>query len=166
MRELPLDAHAFRTASGRYATGVAIVTTVAEGMDHAMTTNSFASLSLDPLLALFCVEQSSRFHEALKASHGFCVSILPEGAEQTARWFSLRGRPLADQFDQVPHLRSAHGVPLIADALGWIECRTDSMVSAGDHDIVIGAVERLAIAEDESAPLVFWKGRFHGLQSS
>ena len=166
MRELPLDEHSFRTASGRYATGVAIVTTVAEGVEHAMTTNSFASLSLDPLLALFCVERSSRFHMALKASRGFAVSVLPEGTEQIARWFSLRGRPLADQFAEVPHLPSDHGYPLIGNALAWIECRTDSMVSAGDHDIVIGAVERLSIAEDDPPPLLFWKGRFHGLTSS
>ena len=166
MRELPLDAHAFRTAAGRYATGVAVVTAVADGVDHAMTTNSFASLSLNPLLVLFCVERSSRFHEALKITDRFAVSVLPEGADQIARWFSLRGRPLADQFASVAHARSALGVPLVSGALSWIECSIESMVPAGDHDIVIGAVQKLSIAEDESAPLLFWKGRFHGLPSS
>ena len=78
MRELDLDAQALRTVAGRYATGVAIVTAVAEGVDHAMTTNSFASLSLDPLLVLFCVERSSRFHEAIKLTDNFAVSVLPE----------------------------------------------------------------------------------------
>lgn len=166
MRELELDAHALRTVAGRYATGVAVVTAIAEGVEHAMTTNSFASLSLDPLLVLFCVERSSRFHEALKQTDAFAVSVLPEGSDQIARWFSLRGRPLADQFAEVPHVRNAQGVPLLTGALGWIECSIDSMVGAGDHDIVIGGVRRLSIAEEESAPLLFWKGRFHGLLGS
>ncbi len=166
MHELGLAGQALRTVAGRYATGVAVVTAVAEGVDHAMTTNSFASLSLDPLLVLFCVERSSRFHEALKLTDNFAVSILPEGADPIARWFSLRGRPLAGQFAEVPHVRSQAGVPLIRGALGWIECRIDSMVSAGDHDIVIGGVQRLSIADEESAPLLFWKGRFHGLPGS
>ncbi len=166
MRELDLDGQSLRTVSGRYATGVAVVTAVADGVDHAMTTNSFASLSLDPLLVLFCVERSSRFHEALKLTDGFAVSVLPDGADQVARWFSLRGRPLTDQFAGVAHERGDRGVPLITGALGWIECTIDSMVSAGDHDIVIGAVQKLRIADEEAAPLLFWKGRFHGLPGS
>ena len=131
-----------------------------------MTTNSFASLSLDPLLVLFCVERSSRFHEAIKLTDNFAVSVLPEGADQIARWFSLRGRPLVNQFHEVPHFRSDRGVPLVTGALGWIECTIDSMVSAGDHDIVIGAVQKLSLGEPETAPLLFWKGRFHGLPGS
>ncbi|MDO9485784.1 MAG: flavin reductase family protein [Actinomycetota bacterium] len=166
MRELELDAQSLRTVAGRYATGVAVVTAVADGVEHAMTTNSFASLSLDPLLVLFCVERSSRFHEALKQTSHFAVSVLPEGADHTARWFSLRGRPLADQFAEVPHMRSEHGVPLVSEALGWIECSIHSMISAGDHDIVIGSVEKLSISEQDAAPLLFWKGRFHGLPGS
>lgn len=166
MRELELGAQSLRTVAGRYATGVAVVSAVAGGVDHAMTTNSFASLSLDPLLVLFCVERSSRFHEALKLTDSFAVSVLPESAVHFARWFSLRGRPLTDQFADVPHERSERGVPLVTGALGWIECEIDSMVSAGDHDIVIGAVHKLRIAEEEAVPLLFWKGRFLGLPSS
>ena len=166
MRELELDAQSFRTVAGRYATGVAVVTAVADGVDHAMTTNSFALLSLDPLLVLFCVERSSRFHEALKLTDNFAVSILPEGADPTARWFSLRGRPLEDQFAEVPHIRSGAGVPLVIGALGWIECSIESLVGAGDHDIVIGSVRKLSISEEDPAPLLFWKGRFHGLPGS
>ena len=166
MRELPLEAHAFRTVAGRYATGVAVVTAVAEGVDHAMTTNSFASLSLEPLLVLFCVDRSSRFHEAITRSDNFAVSLLAEGTEEIARWFSLKGRPLVDQFQEVPHFRGERGVPLLSGALGWIECSIDSIVSAGDHDIVIGAVQKLSLGEDGQAPLLFWKGRFHGLPGS
>ena len=166
MRELALDAQSLRTVAGRYATGVAVVTAVADGVDHAMTTNSFASLSLDPLLVLFCVERSSRFHEAIKLTDNFAVSVLPEGTDQIARWFSLRGRPLADQFQDVPHLRGDRGVPMVTGALGWIECSIDSMVSTGDHDIVIGAVQKLSLGDAETAPLLFWKGRFHGLPGS
>ncbi|MDO8732297.1 MAG: flavin reductase family protein [Actinomycetota bacterium] len=166
MRELELDALSLRTVAGRYATGVAVVTAVADGVDHAMTTNSFASLSLDPLLILFCVERSSRFHEALKLTDCFAVSVLPEEDDRIARWFSLRGRPLEDQFAEVPHVRSEAGVPLVTGALGWIECSIDSMITAGDHDIVVGAVQKLSTSEEESAPLLFWKGRFHGLPGS
>ncbi|MFA7322799.1 MAG: flavin reductase family protein [Candidatus Nanopelagicales bacterium] len=166
MRELLVNAEAFRSTTGRYATGVAIVTATVDGVDHAMTTNSFTSLSLDPLLVLFCVERDSRFHEAITAASSFSVSVLPQGAERIAKWFAVRGRPLIEQFVDVPHARGEQGSPLISDALCWIECQISQIIIAGDHDIVIGSVNRLFIAEEDEAPLIFWKGRFRSLPSS
>lgn len=166
MHELPLTSDSFRTATGLYATGVAVVTATADGVDHAMTTNSFTSLSLEPLLVLFCVERDSRFHEAIVATDSFSVSVLPSTAEAAARWFAERGRPLADQFARVAHVRGDQGSPLITGALCWIECTISSIVTAGDHDIVIGAVQRLLVAQSDDEPLLFWKGRFRALPGS
>ena len=85
----------FREAVSRFATGITVVTCVVDGVDHAMTANAFASVSLDPLLVLVCVERESRFHEAIAATHAWGVSILPADAEPTARWLATKGRPLA-----------------------------------------------------------------------
>ena len=62
-----VDTAVFRQVMGRYATGVAVVTCVQDGFDHAMTANSFTSVSLEPPLVLVCVENDSRFHEAITA---------------------------------------------------------------------------------------------------
>jgi flavin reductase (DIM6/NTAB) family NADH-FMN oxidoreductase RutF len=131
---------AFRRATSRYATGIAIVTTVVDGVDHAMTANSFTSVSLDPLLALVCVERDTRFHGAVLAGRIWAVSFLPAGSEATARWFATRGRPLAGQFDHVATHRGANGCLLLDGALAGLELSTDRVIPAGDHDIVLGAV--------------------------
>lgn len=55
----------FRHAIARFPTGVATVTTIADGHDHAMTASSVVSLSLEPPALLFCVAVGSRFHEAV-----------------------------------------------------------------------------------------------------
>jgi flavin reductase (DIM6/NTAB) family NADH-FMN oxidoreductase RutF len=47
-----IDTASFRHVMGRYATGVTVVTCVQDGFDHAMTANSFTSVSLDPPLVL------------------------------------------------------------------------------------------------------------------
>jgi flavin reductase (DIM6/NTAB) family NADH-FMN oxidoreductase RutF len=130
----------FRRAVSRYATGIAIVTTVADGTDHAMTANSFTSVSLDPLLALVCVDRGSRFHDAVLASGVWAVSFLPEGGEATARWFAKRGRPLAGQFAGHPTHRAVNGCVLLDHLLAGLELRTQQIVPAGDHAIVIGEV--------------------------
>jgi flavin reductase (DIM6/NTAB) family NADH-FMN oxidoreductase RutF len=169
-------AAAFRRATSRYATGIAIVTTVADGVDHAMTANSFTSVSLDPLLALVCVERDSRFHAAVLASGLWAVSFLPAGGESTARWFATRGRPLAGQFDHVATHRGANGCLLLDAALAGLELRTDRVIPAGDHDIVLGAVTAIhdpAIDPDPSPsagpgarttdPTVYFASRFREL---
>lgn len=130
----------FRRAVSRYATGIAIVTTVTEGIDHAMTANSFTSVSLDPLLALVCVERDSRFHEAVLRSGVWAVSFLPSGGEATARWFAKRGRPLEGQFAGHTTRRAGNGCLLLDDRLAGLELRTQQVVPAGDHDVVIGEV--------------------------
>jgi flavin reductase (DIM6/NTAB) family NADH-FMN oxidoreductase RutF len=153
----------FRRATARYATGIAVVTTLADGVDHAMTANSFTSVSLDPLLALVCVERDSRFHAAVIGVDAWAVSFLPEGHEATARWFATRGRPLEGQFDRVPTTRAANGCLLLTDGLAALELRTEQIVTAGDHDILIGAVTEVHDTVEGARPLVYFCSTFLGI---
>ena len=153
----------FRRATGRYATGIAVITTHADGVDHAMTANSFTSVSLDPLLALVCVERDSRFHAAVLAAGTWAVSFLPESQEATARWFATRGRPLDGQFDAVPTRRAANGCLVLADGLAALELSTDQVVPAGDHDILIGAATQVHDAREPGDPLIYFASTFRNL---
>lgn len=153
----------FRRAAARYATGIAVVTTVHQGQDHAMTANSFTSVSLDPLLALVCVERDSRFHEAILGGGCWAVGFLPEGRADLARWFATRGRPLAGQFDGVPHARAANGCVLLTGMLAGLELTTQQVVVAGDHDIVIGLVTAVHDPHDEADPTVYFASRYRSL---
>ncbi|GAT69693.1 flavin reductase [Planomonospora sp. ID91781] len=160
--EQPVDRDAYRRAVGRFATGIAVVTTRLGGIDHVMTVNSFASVSLDPLLALFCAEKVARFHDAVLAAGVWGVSVLPDTAEDVSRFFAHRGRPLAGQLDGRPHHHGGLGVPLLDDALATLECRTTAVHDAGDHSIVVGAVVAVATPA-EGSPLLYHEGRYRRL---
>ena len=55
---MTFDSLAFRQAMGRFATGVTVVTTRnGAGENCGVTVNSFASVSLDPPLVLFCLDK-------------------------------------------------------------------------------------------------------------
>ncbi|MBV9414029.1 MAG: flavin reductase, partial [Solirubrobacterales bacterium] len=54
------DPELFREVFGRFATGVAVVTSAAATAMGGMTANAVCSLSLDPLLALACFENNAR----------------------------------------------------------------------------------------------------------
>lgn len=154
------DTAQFRSVLARYVTGVVVVSACVDGVDHAMTANSFTSASLEPPLVLVCIDRESRFHEAVAATDSWAVSVLAADAEDTARWFARRGRPLAGQFDQVAASRGGvSGAMLVDGALAHLECRTERMFPGGDHDILLGRVRSLAVDTD-SEPLLFYRHGF------
>ncbi|MFP5335147.1 MAG: flavin reductase family protein [Actinomycetes bacterium] len=159
------DVAAFRRAVGRFATGVCVVSTFADGRDHAMTANAFTSVSLEPLLVLVCVELDSRFHDAVLEAGVWGVSILDDRARGTAEWLATPGRPLVGQLDVVPHHRGERtGVALVDAALATLECTTTDVHPAGDHVIVVGQVLSVGLAADGHGPLVYHRSSYRSLR--
>jgi flavin reductase (DIM6/NTAB) family NADH-FMN oxidoreductase RutF len=162
---VPLDPLEYRRVIGRFATGVTVITTVLDGEQHAMTCNSFTSVSLDPVLVLFCPEKIARFHDAVLASGSFAVSVLAQGQEQVSRRFAVRGRPLEDQFDALPLVvGELTGAAVLDGALAALECRTVSTTDAGDHTVVIGEVLGLGVPEPAGDPLLYYEGRYRAFR--
>lgn len=157
-----LDPLEYRRVVGRFATGVTVITTVlADGEPHAMTCNSFTSVSLDPVLVLFCAEKIARFHEAVLETGSWAVSVLSTRHEHESRHFARRGRVLANQFADVPTVPGPlTGAPVLAGALAALECRTVSTTDAGDHTVVIGAVVGVALPAPAAAPLLYFEAGY------
>ena len=150
---------------GRFATGVTIVTAVLDGEHHAMTCSSFTSVSLDPVLVLFCPEKVARFHDVVLSAGAFAVSVLAQGQEDVSRHFAVRGRPLEGQFDGLPHaLGPITGAVLVDCALATLECRTVTTVDAGDHSVVIGEVLGLGVPDPDGDPLLYYEGRYRAFR--
>ena len=151
----------FRRSMGRFATGITVITTKLDGLDHAMTANSFTSVSLDPLLVLVCVERETRFHEAVEQTGTWGVSVLAADQRRHAVWFATRGRPLEGQFLQVPHIAGARtGAALLRGAVATLECRTKASWPAGDHDVLLGEVLELGPVEPQRDPLLYWASEY------
>jgi flavin reductase (DIM6/NTAB) family NADH-FMN oxidoreductase RutF len=152
----PLD---MRRAMGRFTTGVAVVTTEADGEVHGMTVNSLTSVSLEPPVLLVCFNKGARTVDALLQAGRFAVSILSARQEQIARRFASRGE---DHFSGLPIEYGEHAVPVVPDALAHAECDVERYGDVGDHVVVFGQVRRLC--DREGLPLVFLGGRFGDYQ--
>jgi flavin reductase (DIM6/NTAB) family NADH-FMN oxidoreductase RutF len=160
-----VDSAEFRRVAGRFATGIAVVTTSLDGIGHAMTVTAFTSVSLDPLLVLFCAEKIARFHDAVLGAGTWAVSMLDEESEKTARWLATRGRPLDDQLAAIRHHPGPRtGAPILDDALGAMECRTTAVHDGGDHTIVVGEVIGVSEPRPGGGPLLHYGGGYRRLQ--
>jgi flavin reductase len=160
----PVDPDQFRRAAAYFASGVTVVTTVAGGVEHAMTASAFTAVSLDPVQVLVCVEQDARFHDAVVESGTWAVSLLTADGRGAADWFATKGRPLIGQFDRFAHRPGpATGAPLLEPALAWMECRTTAVYDGGDHDIVVGLVIGAVVGQRDAPPLVHYRSRYRDL---
>lgn len=153
-----------RAVMGRFPTGVALMTTVVDGLPHGMTANAVTSVSLEPLLVLVSVERRTVMAERVTASGVFALNFLARHQEAVSNRFASPDRPLdAAQFADVPTTQAATGAPVLMDSLGWLDCEVWATYDGGDHLLVVGEVVMLAEGEGEQ-PLVFYRGGYRGLQ--
>jgi 3-hydroxy-9,10-secoandrosta-1,3,5(10)-triene-9,17-dione monooxygenase reductase component len=123
-----------------------------------MTANSFTSVSLTPPLVLICVDHRARIREHFRIGAHFGINILSAGQKDLSDRFAGSGY---DRFEGVPWHPGQTGVPLLPDVLATIECARVNVVTAGDHDIVIGEVIHADCRDGE--PLVFYGGQYRSL---
>lgn len=154
----PVDPMTMRRTMGRFATGVAVITTGAAGTPHGMTVNSLTSVSLEPPMLLVCLTIGARTTDAIVEGGRFAVNILSARQEQLALRFAKRGE---DHFAGLDVTTGGHRVPVIPDAFAHLECDVERHFVAGDHVVVFGHV--LNVCAREGEPLAFLGGRFADL---
>jgi flavin reductase (DIM6/NTAB) family NADH-FMN oxidoreductase RutF len=153
------DSELFREVFGRFATGVAVITSAVPTGAGGMTANALCSLSLDPLLALVCFENQARTLPIVRDARRFAVNILASDQERLAGVFASK-LPESEKLDGVEH-RFEDGVPVIEGSLAWATCELRELIAGGDHTIAIGEVTAMGLGIGE--PLLWYGGRYHGL---
>lgn len=154
------DARDFRRACGQFATGVAVVAVRGpDGRPAGLTVNSFTSVSLDPPMVLFCLDDRAGCLSAFERAGGFAVSVLAEGQADLSRRFADAE---IDKFAGLTWEEGPRG-PVLPGALAWFQCRTDAVHRGGDHLILVGAVESVDVARDSTRPLLYWRGDYRAL---
>lgn len=153
----PIDATLFRETLGHYPTGVAVVTAVTdEGAPDGMVVGTFSSVSLDPPLIAFFPASGSRSFARLRSASAFCVNVLASDQERICRQIATSKE---SKFDGVGWRPGALGAPILDGAVSWIECTYEDVREAGDHFIVLGRVQDLAV-ERSTLPLLFFQGGY------
>jgi 4-nitrophenol 2-monooxygenase / 4-nitrocatechol 4-monooxygenase, reductase component len=151
----------FRDVIGRFASGVTVITTTAEGTDFGTTASAVSSLSTEPPMLLICLNKTSDTQAAILQAGVFGVNILAEHQGQVAYQFARKG---AAKFDGVGVRRGRTGVPLVVDALAHLECEVEETVVGGTHTVFLARVRQAA--GTEGAPLTYFRGRFGRLESA
>src|ERR1041385_1586627 len=122
------DSRQFRTALGRFATGVTIMTAEIDGHVPGMTANAFMSVSLEPPLIVVSIDNRAHMKTFLTVGSSFGVSVLSEDQERLSNHFA--GRPVAGL--NIGFV-SPTGTPLMEGALAHLVAQIVQIIPAGDH---------------------------------
>ena len=155
--ELARDTAAYRRALGAFATGVCVITADSPSGPLGITVNSFTSVSLDPRLVLWCLDERSDRWPVFAAAERFAIHVLPSTDQALARRFAKGVAVLAEG----EFVRCDDGPPCLPEALVRFECETHERIQLGDHLVIVGRVETFTDAGGEA--LTFFRGRYGAL---
>ena len=146
---------AYRRAMSAFATGVTVVSAArADGRMSGITVNSLTSVSLSPLLLLWCLGDQSERYDVFAEADVWGVTVLGGDEEGLARRFAQA------EFETIVPEESARlaGAPILKTGIAHFACETRERHEGGDHLIIVGEV--LDFRVRDGGALTFFRGRY------
>jgi flavin reductase (DIM6/NTAB) family NADH-FMN oxidoreductase RutF len=167
---MAVDPLLYKQVMRRFATGV-MVLTVPTGSDnsgegmHAITVNAVASVSLDPILMLVCIEKTAHSHGLIHQAGAFALNILTETQRQLGERFAYDWEARRHPGAFVQGHAGETGALIFEESLGFLECRVTAEYEGGDHTIFLGEVVKAAFKETSTGPLLYYGGKWLSLHN-
>jgi flavin reductase (DIM6/NTAB) family NADH-FMN oxidoreductase RutF len=148
-----MDTSAKKTVLRSFSYGLYAVTARHGAETSAMTVNWITQSSFDPPMVALAVEADSHSRKVIEAGGAFAVNVYESGGREFA---GRLGMTFAKHPEKVNDLAArpgpVTGSPLLADALGWVECRVAGSLPSGDHVLFLAEVVEAGVNR-EGAPL-------------
>lgn len=136
--------------------GVYVIGSVDADEANVMVADWVMQVSFEPRLLAISLEHSASTLRRIRSTGAFTVNLLAADADslrmamqfvQPADAGKVEGRSGAEatrhhwKLDGVEYTRTERGLPVLDDAVCWLECHVEQYVDAGDHTLVLGHVE-------------------------
>src|SRR5438067_2371130 len=149
-------------AIGRIPSGVFILTARHENRAGAILASWVQQASFEPPALSIALAKGRSIAESIRASKQLALSIIPEDDKSLMKHYA---RPISDDADPFAGVRvidTPGGMPALADALAWLECRVISTCDfGGDHELIIAQIVAGEILK-EGKPFMHVRGNgFH-----
>ena len=147
----------FRSALGKYVTGITIVTCNGNNGPIGITANSFSSLSLSPPLVLWSPAKASKRHDTFLEAEKFTIHIASEDQIELCKSFSKS----ANGDSELIWTYNDEGDAFIENCSARFECLKYNHFDGGDHSIILGEVKK--IETTKLKPLIYLDGDYRQL---
>jgi flavin reductase (DIM6/NTAB) family NADH-FMN oxidoreductase RutF len=152
-----------RAAMRKWASGVTIVAASYQGVQHGMTVNSFASVSLEPPTVLISLSRDSRTHTLVLKSGAFAVTFLKSDQQEISERFAGRIPDEEDRFAGLAAHVLTTGSPILDSGLASLDCRVIATHESGTNTLIIGEV-LASHSTEEDLPLLYFDRHYRKMQ--
>jgi len=164
---MSVDPESLKRTMRTWASGIGIATTLLGDHRAGVTVSSFTSVSVEPPLILISLQHYIETFKLIQESGVFAVSLLREDqAHLSAQFAGFLPVPEGeDRFYNVELMTAETGVPILANALAWMDCRVSVIYEAGISRIVVGEV--LATGQQENMlPVVYHNRGYYSIRGA
>jgi flavin reductase (DIM6/NTAB) family NADH-FMN oxidoreductase RutF len=128
------------SALGRVTSGLYILTARHGEQETGMLASWVMQAGFEPPMVTVALQQGRYVTQWLESNEPFALSILAEDQKSLIAHFG-RGFELgAPAFNGLDLIRTPLNLPVIANSLGYLECRPTSSVTTGDHRIFLAEI--------------------------
>ncbi len=146
----------------QWASGVTIVSTIFENIQHGMTVSSFTSISLAPPIIMVSIQRGSRTFMMIKKSRIFGICILDASQREISERFAGQTTDLQDRFSGLDFTTLITGSPFLLGGLAYLDCRVRRSIDLGGNSVYFGEVIAAQVNLGGS-PLLYFDRRYHGI---
>ena len=155
-----MDEAAKKTILRHFPYGLYVVTVATAGEDHGMTANWVMQAAFDPPMVVVALENTSKTLGMIRDAHHFAVNLLLANQRELA---GKLGRSSEQAPQKLKGIKTrpapVSGAPVLADGLGWVECRVVATLPSGDHTLALGEVVAAGV-EHDGEPLTIREAGF------
>lgn len=120
-----------------------------DGAFNGFTANWVTQAGFDPPMVALAIANDAYTLPLIQSGGYFVVNFIEQDSADFLRSVARPHRKAPDKLEDVELRESAHGVPVLADAVGYLEVTVKGGVEyGGDHQIVVGEVTDAAVFED------------------
>ncbi len=139
-------------ALGKVSSGIYILTASSDEMPVGMLASFIEQASFEPPMVTAAIGNGRPMLDAIVQSGKFGINVVAKSSAKILKPFS--SPDVTDPFSMVELLENDSGIPQLADAMAYLECRMLQQMDAGDHTLVLAEVVNGELMDPQAEPMI------------
>ena len=139
---------------GIIPSGVFVLATTFDGESAAILASFVQQTGFNPPSVIVAVGTDRPIRKVIEKSGSFALSVMSNDSKASLKRF-WQGVPAGQNpFEGLATRTATTGIPILEDAVGYVECELRRMIELGDHCLCVGDVVGGGRVSENSEPMV------------
>lgn len=144
----------FQRVLGQIPSGLFVLTAQRAGEETGVLVSWVMQAGFSPPAVSVALRSGRLACAWLEAGAPFVLNLLPSDDRTLLKHFGRGFGPAEDAFAGLEIDRTAAGLPVLRNTVGYLECRPLGSVESGDHRVYIAEITGGAAGDESKAPAV------------